>query len=117
MAVHGTAPLRRHLNSIERDGAGEAGREAELYTDARRDLDAEDSIARAEDGRHHFRFIVSPEDAEQMSDVKAFTRDLMGQMEKDLETRLEWVAVNHYNTGQPHVHIAMRGSARMAKTS
>jgi len=107
MAVHGTAPLRRHLNSIERDRAGEAGR----------DLDAEDSIARAEDDRHHFRFIVSPEDAEQMSDVKAFTRDLMGQMEKDLETRLEWVAANHYNTGQPHVHIAMRGSARMAKTS
>lgn len=114
MAMHGTAPLRRHLNSIERDGAGEAGR-AELYTDASHDLDAEDSIARAEDGRHHFRFIVSPEDAEQMSDVKAFTRDLMGQMEKDLETRLEWVAANHYNTGQPHVHIAMRGKREDGK--
>lgn len=109
MAVHGTAPLRRHLNYIERDGAGEEGREAELYTDAARDLDAEDLIARAEDDRHHFRFIVSPEDADQMSDLKAFTRDLMGQMEQDLDTRLEWVAANHYDTGQPHVHIVMRG--------
>ena len=109
MMVHGTAPLRRHLNYIERDGAGEEGREAELYTDASRDLDADDLLARAEDDRHHFRFIVSPEDADQMNDLKAFTRDLMGQMEKDLDTRLEWVAANHYDTGQPHVHIVMRG--------
>ncbi len=44
-----------------------------------------------------------------MSDLKSFTRDLMGKLEKDLDTRLEWVAANHYDTGQPHVHIVMRG--------
>ena len=42
---------------------------------------------RCEDDRHHFRFIVSPEDAVEMTDLKAFTRDLMGQMEKDLGTQ------------------------------
>jgi type IV secretory pathway VirD2 relaxase len=44
-----------------------------------------------------------------LSDLKAYTRDLMGQMEADLGTRLDWVAVNHYNTGHPHVHVIVRG--------
>jgi hypothetical protein len=30
-------------------------------------------------------------------------------MEKDLGTRLEWVAAAHFNTEHPHVHIALRG--------
>ncbi len=39
------------------------------------------------------------------------TRDLMGRMEKDLETRLDWVAVDHWNTDNPHIHILVRGVA------
>jgi type IV secretory pathway VirD2 relaxase len=30
-------------------------------------------------------------------------------MEKDLGMDLEWLAVAHFNTGHPHVHIALRG--------
>jgi type IV secretory pathway VirD2 relaxase len=67
--------------------------------------------ARCEDDRHHFRFIVSPEDAEQMRDLKGFTRELMTRMEKDLGTRLDWRAVEHWNTDNPHVHIIVRGVA------
>src|SRR5690606_15944921 len=59
--------------------------------------------------RHHFRFIVSPDDTLEMSDLKSFTRDLVGQMEKDLGTRLDWVAVDHWNTEHPHVHLIVRG--------
>lgn len=44
-----------------------------------------------------------------MSDLKSFTRDLVGQMEKDLDTRLDWVAVDHWNTAHPHVHLIVRG--------
>src|SRR5690606_34754743 len=40
---------------------------------------------------------------------KGFTRELVGQMEKDLGTRLEWVAVDHWNTEHPHVHLIVRG--------
>lgn len=31
--------------------------------------------------------------------------------ERDLETKLDWVAVNHYDTDHPHVHIVLRGQA------
>jgi hypothetical protein len=30
-------------------------------------------------------------------------------MEEDLGTKLEWVAVRHFNTEHPHVHVASRG--------
>ncbi|GGC16241.1 conjugal transfer protein TraI [Novosphingobium endophyticum] len=33
----------------------------------------------------------------------------MHQIEQDLGTRLEWVAVDHFNTGHPHTHIVLRG--------
>src|ERR1700690_2598093 len=42
-------------------------------------------------------------------DLKRLTRDLISQMETDLGTRLEWVAVAHFNTEHPHVHVALRG--------
>ena len=38
---------------------------------------------------HHFRFSVTPEDAAEMTDLRAFTRDLVGQMESDLGTGLD----------------------------
>src|SRR3546814_19414995 len=66
---------------------------------------------RSKDDRHHFRFIVSPEDAGEMTDLRAFTRDLATQMEADLGSRLDWVAVDHWNTDNPHVHLLVRGVA------
>src|SRR3569623_27692 len=44
-----------------------------------------------------------------MTDLKAFTGDLARQMEIDLGTRLDWVAVDHWNTDNPHVHLLVRG--------
>jgi type IV secretory pathway VirD2 relaxase len=34
----------------------------------------------------------------------------MKRMTRDLGTYLEWVAVAHFNTDNPHVHIALRGA-------
>jgi hypothetical protein len=64
---------------------------------------------RCKEDRHHFPFIISPEDAGDMPDLTAFTRDLARQMETDLGTRLDWVAVDHWNTDNPHVHLLVRG--------
>jgi len=55
-----------------------------------------------------WKLIVSPEFGDRM-DLEQLTRDLMQRMERDLGTRLEWVAASHFNTDNPHVHIALRG--------
>jgi hypothetical protein len=63
-----------------------------------------------------FKIIVSPEFGERM-DLQEHTRALMKRIEKDLATRLEWVAVAHYNTEHPHVHIQRREVSQLRFTS
>ena len=55
-----------------------------------------------------WRLIVSPEDASRL-DLETHARDLVASMERDLETRLEWIGIDHNNTDNPHVHILIRG--------
>ena len=55
-----------------------------------------------------FKIIVSPEFGERL-DLKKHTRDLMTRLSQELNTELEWIAVAHFNTGHPHVHVALRG--------
>ncbi|WP_247067355.1 DUF3363 domain-containing protein [Novacetimonas hansenii] len=100
---------RAHLNYIQRDGTSRDGQRGQLYGPETDRADGDAFLERGQDDRHQFRFIVSPEDAEQMQDLTAFTRDLMTQMGADLGTKLDWVAVNHFNTGHPHVHIVIHG--------
>jgi hypothetical protein len=53
----------------------------------------------------------SPEFGDQL-DMQGFARGAMEQVEKEIGAEVEWVAVAHYNTGHPHVHVAMRGVDR-----
>jgi type IV secretory pathway VirD2 relaxase len=46
-----------------------------------------------------------------MADLRAFTRELLEDMASDLDTSLDWVAVDHWNTDNPHVHVLVRGVA------
>ena len=106
-----SAPLCAHLNYLRRDGVTRDGQKARMFGPESDEMDARAFAERCEGDRHHFRFIVSPEDAVDMADLKAHTRELMGQMEKDLGTKLDWVAVDHWNTDNPHIHIILRGRA------
>ncbi len=104
-----SAPLTAHLSYLKRDGVSRDGEKGVMF-DAGNDRADDGAFAeRGKDDRHHFRFIISPEDAGDMTDLRAFTRDLARQMETDLGTKLDWVAVDHWNTDNPHVHLLVRG--------
>lgn len=103
------APLATHLSYLRREGVTRDGEKARLFGPGTDDADRQAFAERCEDDRHHFRFIVSPDDAVEMSDLKTFARDLVGQMEKDLGTKLDWVGADHWNTEHPHVHLIVRG--------
>lgn len=112
---HGTrfrsAPLPRHIAYLKREGVTRDGADARMF-DSRSDAADERAFAeRCDDDRHHFRFIASPEDAAQLADLRTFTRELMADVERDLGTRLDWMATDHWNTDNPHVHILIRGKA------
>jgi type IV secretory pathway VirD2 relaxase len=104
-----SASLAHHTAYLKRESAMK-DREVGSMFDAQDDrADEKAFAARCADDRHHFRFIISPEDAAEMEDLRAFTRDLAQQMEKDLGTKLDWVAVDHWNTDNPHIHLLVRG--------
>jgi type IV secretory pathway VirD2 relaxase len=100
---------RAHIKYILRDGVTREGMPGHLYDASHDEVDGADFLARSECDPHQFRFIVSPEDGARLVDLKPFVRDLLSQMERDLETKLDWVAVDHFNTGHPHTHIVIRG--------
>jgi len=102
--------LRAHLRYIRGRGDGAAGQDGVVFNSegevSRQDV--LDFAERMDADRHHFRFIISPEGAERL-DLKAYTQELVAHMEQDLGTRLEWVAGEHHDTDNPHVHLMIRG--------
>jgi type IV secretory pathway VirD2 relaxase len=109
LAGKGANAAAAHLRYLQRDGTTRAGERATLYGPGNESIEAKDFLARGTGDRHQFRFIVSPEDGAEYDELKPLVRRLMARAEADLGTRLDWVAVDHFNTGHPHSHIIVRG--------
>ncbi len=105
----GFGAAKAHLRYVERDGTTREGGRGQLYGAESDKVDRNTWLEHAKDDRHQFRFIVSAEDGTDYEDLKPLTRRLMMRMEEDLGTKLDWVAVDHFNTGHPHTHIIGRG--------
>jgi type IV secretory pathway VirD2 relaxase len=103
--------LRAHIGYLQRDGVTRDGSPGKMFDAAGDEVDGRAFAERCEDNRHHFRFIVSPDDAGELKSLRSFTHELMDQASRDLATRLDWVAIDHWNTEHPHIHILVRGHA------
>ena len=109
LAGKGMNGAKAHLRYIQRDGVTRDGERGDLYNALENEADGKTFLDRADGDRHQFRFIVAPEDGADYEDLKPLTRRLMARMEEDLGTKLDWVAIDHFNTGHPHTHIMLRG--------
>jgi type IV secretory pathway VirD2 relaxase len=101
--------IAAHLRYLQREGVTTDGRHGRAYSGEDDRADTRAFAERGLEDRHQFRFIVAAEDGVALGDLKPFTRQLIRQMEQDLDTALDWLAVDHFNTGQPHSHIVVRG--------
>jgi type IV secretory pathway VirD2 relaxase len=105
-----SASWAAHGTYLAREGAQREGGKGRGFSAEHEGIDLTATLRgwqRAGDARL-WKFIVSPEHADRL-DLKAHTRALVAHMERDLGTRLEWVAIDHYNTDNPHVHLLVRG--------
>jgi len=107
----GAHSVSTHLRYIERDGVTRDGERGQAYGPETDTADLKSFEERGKGDRHQFRFIVSVEDAGELEDLRDYTREFMRRMATDLETRLDWVAVDHWDTDNPHMHIVLRGRA------
>ena len=94
--LHAKVPLRTR----GRAGFGHAGRDVDVAETLREWQDSGDERL--------WKIIISPEFGERL-DLERLTRDIVKQAERELGTPLEWVAVTHFNTEHPHVHLVVRG--------
>src|SRR5216684_6876686 len=98
-----------HARYLARDGAQREHGRGLCFNGAREDLDLVATVNQWErDDGLMWSFIVSPEDADRI-DLRQHVRELVAGMERDLGTRLEWVAIDHHNTDDAHVHLLVRG--------
>ena len=107
---NGKELIKKHINYITRSGVEKDGSPAIPYNE-KIDMSKDDLNSFADKcrhDRHTFRLIISPDNAEYLQ-LKEYTREVIDRMEKDMNTRLQWVAVNHYNTDNPHTHLFIRG--------
>lgn len=107
---HALNSLRKHLRYLTRSGVGLDGNDPKFYSRDGIFERAEVSrlISKWGNDSHHFRFIISPQNGEQLS-LKNYIKDVVSQVEDDLKTKLEWYAVAHHNTDNPHIHLLVRG--------
>ena len=112
-------PLHKHIVYLARPEAQQHDSADEQHEDLTRSeavfFDAwDDGIDAAHlpqawrSDRHHWRIIVSPEEAADL-DLKAYARAFVFRLEHHLRSPLEWVSVVHVNTDHPHVHLLIRG--------
>jgi type IV secretory pathway VirD2 relaxase len=99
----------RHARYLAREQAQREGERGQGFDREREDLDMTATTRAWErtDGLM-WSFIISPEDAERV-DLRQHARDFVAGMEQDLGTQLEWVAIDHHNTENDHVHLLIRG--------
>ena len=83
-----------------------------VFYDAARDSVSGARLAEqwAQSDKRHFRIILSAENGGRLGDLKTYTRDVMARAETALGTKLEWFAVDHFDTDNPHTHIVLRGA-------
>jgi type IV secretory pathway VirD2 relaxase len=106
-----SAPLSKHIAYLKRESVTRDGQHPRMFDGSSDTPDERAFAERCEDDRHHFRFIISPEEAAALGDLRTFTRELMVDVEGDLGTKLDWIAVDHWNTDNPHIHLLIRGRA------
>ena len=109
MGAQGYAAQKLHVDYIQRDSAAREADRGSIYSRNEVLADGDEFLQRGKDDKHQFRVIISPEDGKEIGDLRTFTRNVMSQMERDLDTKLDWVAANHYDTANPHSHVVIRG--------
>lgn len=117
-AAGGGGKLMAHASYLQRDGAEREGEKGRFY-DAREDevRDAQDRLCDwAQNDSRHFRVMLAPESGARLvaqdGHLRDFTRETMARMERHLGVQLDWVAIDHHNTDNPHTHVIVRGVRR-----
>ncbi|MHB1660009.1 DUF3363 domain-containing protein [Thiomonas sp.] len=99
-----------HGRYLEREGAQKEGEVGKGFNAAGDEVSLSSEMHKwqMEGDQRLFKIVVSPEDGDRLQ-MKEYTREFMARLGQHMGKDLEWVAIDHYNTGHPHTHVVLRG--------
>lgn len=99
-----------HARYLEREGAQREGERGVGFNALDEEVPLAPTVRGWQEGGDElvWKLVVSPERGHRI-DLRGHARSLMEQVSEDLQTPLEWVAIEHQNTDNPHVHVLLRG--------
>ena len=103
------ANTRAHLRYLGRDGVEPDGGPGTLYGPDGHRVAPDAFIERAKGDPGQARIMLSPDDASELGRLRDVTCEVMAGLTRDLDRELDWVAVDHANTGRLHAHVVVRG--------
>lgn len=106
-----------HGEYLQRDHAQTIGEKGHGFNAQYEQIDIKNLLRdwQKKQDEHFFKCIISPENGHRL-DLKSYAKELMQTLEKDLSTKLQWVAIDHHNTDHPHLHLLIRGRDDRGKT-
>jgi len=113
-AVKAVSEYTKYLKYREGDDKEKGGR---VFFDAEKDktdIDLRETVKNLRTrGAAAHELVLSP--GVNTVDPMAYTRELMGKLERSKGQELEWVAVAHSNTDHNHVHVLLSGESKDRK--
>lgn len=105
----GDGTWRAHGRYLERESATGRDGDGRGFGHEGDDMPIPETLDRwqKEQDPNVFKLIISPEHGNEL-DLREYTKAYMAALEKELGTSLQWVGADHYNTDNPHVHVALR---------
>ncbi len=106
----------KYLQYRERDPQRETKADRQFFNDEHYSIDrrwvVKDVMNEQEQAGdiYYHRIILSPSQEEPVNDWREWTREVMRDLEDRFSQDLNWYAVHHANTDDPHVHVILQGS-------
>lgn len=99
-----------HARYLEREGAQVEGQNGVGFSATGDAVSiAEEAYRWQQEGDSKvYKIVLSPEDGTKL-DMREYTRAVMSDIQRQTGQPLQWVAIDHHNTGHPHAHILLRG--------
>lgn len=99
-----------HGQYLQRENAQQKDAGGKGFNASDNNLDIKDTLKQWQESgdERFFKVIISPENGHRL-DLQQHAKDLMKRVQTDLGTKIEWVAIDHHDTDQPHLHLLIRG--------
>jgi type IV secretory pathway VirD2 relaxase len=114
--------LNSHLKYLEHRSRDDLERLEDRSIYSREDDDVERRAAVNDVMEHtshsvsYHKIVLSPGDDEPVQNWRAWTREVMADLEDEQGKDLHWYAVVHQNTDHPHVHVVVAGAGEDHET-